>query len=152
VSLTILNRGVALAGGALHFDDRALTAARYVLEAAQIRFDLDVTDRMAVDRKIYPAPPQIQVRWLSGRKRRFAKALYLKRVPRVRIPPSPGLSEPFAAGSNKAFWASARAATHGSHCLSRRDRHSWAGRPTNSVRLNKTTWYISKLSSPIEIL
>src|ERR1700737_3683192 len=29
------------------------------------------------------------VRWLSGRKRRFAKALYLKRVPRVRIPPSP---------------------------------------------------------------
>jgi hypothetical protein len=34
-------------------------------------------------------PPQILVRWLSGRKRRFAKALYLKRVPRVRIPPSP---------------------------------------------------------------
>jgi hypothetical protein len=33
--------------------------------------------------------PQIRVRWLSGRKRRFAKALYLKRVPRVRIPPSP---------------------------------------------------------------
>src|SRR5271166_4006611 len=33
--------------------------------------------------------PQILVRWLSGRKRRFAKALYLKRVPRVRIPPSP---------------------------------------------------------------
>ena len=37
-------------------------------------------------------PPQIQVRWLSGRKRRFAKALYLKRVPRVRIPPSPVFS------------------------------------------------------------
>src|SRR5271165_5936556 len=34
-------------------------------------------------------PPQILVRWLSGRKRRFAKALYLKRVPRVRIPASP---------------------------------------------------------------
>gem|GEM_PF-7097864 len=33
--------------------------------------------------------PQILVRWLSGRKRRFAKALYLKRVPRVRIPASP---------------------------------------------------------------
>ena len=33
--------------------------------------------------------PQFLVRWLSGRKRRFAKALYLKRVPRVRIPPSP---------------------------------------------------------------
>jgi hypothetical protein len=29
------------------------------------------------------------VRWLSGRKRRFAKALYPKRVPRVRIPASP---------------------------------------------------------------
>ena len=29
------------------------------------------------------------VRWLSGRKQRFAKAPYLKRVPRVRIPPSP---------------------------------------------------------------
>jgi hypothetical protein len=72
VSLTILNRRVALAGVALHFDDRALTAARYVLEAAQIRFDLDVTDRKTVDRKIYPAPPQIQVRWLSVRKRRFA--------------------------------------------------------------------------------
>ena len=36
-------------------------------------------------------PPQILVRWLSGRKRRFAKALYLKRVPGVRIPPSPRL-------------------------------------------------------------
>jgi hypothetical protein len=35
VSFRILNRGVALAGVALHFDDRALTAARYVLEAAQ---------------------------------------------------------------------------------------------------------------------
>ena len=33
--------------------------------------------------------PQILVRWLSGRKRRFAKALYPKRVPRVRIPASP---------------------------------------------------------------
>jgi hypothetical protein len=32
VSLRILNRGVALAGVALHFDDRALTAERYVLE------------------------------------------------------------------------------------------------------------------------
>src|SRR5271166_6443279 len=41
--------------------------------------------------------PQILVRWLSGRKRRFAKALYLKRVPRVRIPASPGLSKPFLA-------------------------------------------------------
>ncbi len=29
------------------------------------------------------------VRWLSGRKQRFAKAPYSKRVPRVRIPPSP---------------------------------------------------------------
>src|ERR1700682_377515 len=29
------------------------------------------------------------VRWLSGRKQRFAKAPYPKRVPRVRIPPSP---------------------------------------------------------------
>src|SRR5207253_2970717 len=34
-------------------------------------------------------PPQFLVRWLSGRKQRFAKAPYLKRVPRVRIPPSP---------------------------------------------------------------
>src|SRR5260370_7976952 len=31
------------------------------------------------------------VRWLSGRKQRFAKAPYPKRVPRVRIPPSPSL-------------------------------------------------------------
>lgn len=31
------------------------------------------------------------VRWLSGRKQRFAKAPYSKRVPRVRIPPSPRL-------------------------------------------------------------
>jgi hypothetical protein len=31
----------------------------------------------------------ILVRWLSGRKQRFAKAPYPKRVPRVRIPPSP---------------------------------------------------------------
>jgi hypothetical protein len=38
---------------------------------------------------IYPSHRNFQVRWLSGRKRRFAKALYLKRVPRVRIPPSP---------------------------------------------------------------
>jgi hypothetical protein len=29
------------------------------------------------------------VRWLSGRKQRFAKAPYPRRVPRVRIPPSP---------------------------------------------------------------
>ena len=34
-------------------------------------------------------PPPYLVRWLSGRKRRFAKALYPKRVPRVRIPASP---------------------------------------------------------------
>src|SRR5438105_15779191 len=34
-------------------------------------------------------PPEILVRWLSGRKQRFAKAPYPKRVPRVRIPPSP---------------------------------------------------------------
>src|ERR1700682_6241731 len=33
--------------------------------------------------------PDPLVRWLSGRKQRFAKAPYLKRVPRVRIPPSP---------------------------------------------------------------
>src|SRR5207253_10509915 len=33
----------------------------------------------------------ILVRWLSGRKQRFAKAPYPKRVPRVRIPPSPYL-------------------------------------------------------------
>src|SRR5437773_10189336 len=33
----------------------------------------------------------ILVRWLSGRKQRFAKAPYPKRVPRVRIPPSPFL-------------------------------------------------------------
>src|SRR5207244_7621797 len=32
------------------------------------------------------------VRWLSGRKQRFAKAPYPKRVPRVRIPPSPPCS------------------------------------------------------------
>ena len=33
-------------------------------------------------------------RWLSGRKRRFAKPLYwLKPVPRVRIPPSPPIAE-----------------------------------------------------------
>ena len=51
MSLRILNRGVALAGVALHFDARALTAARHVLEVAQIRFDLDVTDRKAVDRE-----------------------------------------------------------------------------------------------------
>ena len=44
-------------------------------------------------------PPQIQVRWLSGRKRRFAKALYLKRVPRVRIPASPVLSDPIRTNS-----------------------------------------------------
>src|SRR5207237_4199203 len=31
----------------------------------------------------------ILVRWLSGRKQRFAKAPYPKRVPTVRIPPSP---------------------------------------------------------------
>jgi hypothetical protein len=35
VFLRILNRGVTLAGVALHFDARALTAARHVLEAAQ---------------------------------------------------------------------------------------------------------------------
>jgi hypothetical protein len=28
-------------------------------------------------------------KWLSGRKRFFAKEVNLKRVPRVRIPPSP---------------------------------------------------------------
>jgi hypothetical protein len=37
-------------------------------------------------------PPLYLVRWLSGRKRRFAKALYPKRVPRVRIPASPYLA------------------------------------------------------------
>src|SRR6266404_663040 len=36
------------------------------------------------------------VRWLSGRKQRFAKAPYPKRVPRVRIPPSPPWSLKFA--------------------------------------------------------
>jgi hypothetical protein len=41
VSLRILNRRVALPGVALHFDDRALTAARYVLEAAQRSARLD---------------------------------------------------------------------------------------------------------------
>jgi hypothetical protein len=35
VFLRILNRGVTLAGVALHFDARALTAARHVLEVAQ---------------------------------------------------------------------------------------------------------------------
>jgi hypothetical protein len=44
-------------------------------------------------------PPQIQVRWLSGRKRRFAKALYPKRVPRVRIPASPVISDPIRTDS-----------------------------------------------------
>jgi hypothetical protein len=34
----------------------------------------------------------ILVRWLSGRKQRFAKAPYPKRVSRVRIPPSPPAS------------------------------------------------------------
>jgi hypothetical protein len=34
------------------------------------------------------------VRWLRGRKQRFAKAPYPKRVPRVRIPPSPRLVIP----------------------------------------------------------
>jgi hypothetical protein len=53
VFLRILNRGVALASVALHFGDRALTAAHYVLAAAQIRFDLDVADRKAVDRKFF---------------------------------------------------------------------------------------------------
>ena len=33
------------------------------------------------------------MRWLSGRKQRFAKAPYPKRVPRVRIPPSPFTSQ-----------------------------------------------------------
>jgi hypothetical protein len=42
-----------LASVALHFGDRALTAAHYVLAAAQIRFDLDVADRKAVDRKFF---------------------------------------------------------------------------------------------------
>src|SRR5205085_9872324 len=40
----------------------------------------------------YPPTPysrNLLVRWLSGRKQRFAKAPYPKRVPRVRIPPSP---------------------------------------------------------------
>src|SRR5204862_6850067 len=35
------------------------------------------------------------VRWLSGRKQRFAKAPYSKRVPRVRIPPAPPPIFPF---------------------------------------------------------
>jgi hypothetical protein len=39
-------------------------------------------------------PTLFLVRWLSGRKRRFAKALYPKRVPRVRIPASPFYSAP----------------------------------------------------------
>src|SRR5688500_3368811 len=42
----------------------------------------------------YPPTPysrNLLVRWLSGRKQRFAKAPYPKRVPRVRIPPSPPL-------------------------------------------------------------
>jgi hypothetical protein len=33
--------------------------------------------------------PDHSVRWLSGRKHRFAKAAYSKRVSRVQIPPSP---------------------------------------------------------------
>src|SRR4051812_1992084 len=43
----------------------------------------------------YPPTPysrNLLVRWLSGRKQRFAKAPYPKRVPRVRIPPSPPFS------------------------------------------------------------
>ena len=44
-----------------------------------------------VDHKIRLQQSQwlAKVRWLSGRKQRFAKAPYSKRVPRVRIPPSP---------------------------------------------------------------
>src|SRR6266404_143153 len=40
------------------------------------------------DYSSYSRPTRL-VRWLSGRKQRFAKAPYPKRVPRVRIPPSP---------------------------------------------------------------
>src|ERR1044072_2565124 len=39
------------------------------------------------------------VRWLSGRKQRFAKAPYSKRVPRVRIPPSPPAFTPTNLGT-----------------------------------------------------
>src|SRR2546421_43167 len=45
--------------------------------------------QLAIANSTAYCPPEILVRWLSGRKQRFAKAPYLKRVPRVRIPPSP---------------------------------------------------------------
>ncbi len=38
---------------------------------------------------VQPVRPQPTDRWLSGRKHTFAKGAYLKRVPRVRIPPGP---------------------------------------------------------------
>jgi hypothetical protein len=58
------------------------------------------------------------VRWLSGRKQRFAKAPYPKRVPRVRIPPSPPCSqsrEPivFATSSASAYRRFERRSTGG---------------------------------------
>ena len=43
----------------------------------------------AIDRRRSNRENTNLVRWLSGRKQRFAKAPYPKRVPRVRIPPSP---------------------------------------------------------------
>ena len=53
-----------------------------------------VVDRGRGLRQYAPRSPGFKgtnklVRWLSGRKQRFAKAPYPKRVPRVRIPASP---------------------------------------------------------------
>ena len=42
-------------------------------------------------------------KWLSGRKRFFAKEVNLKRVPRVRIPPSPPFKSQLASGQLWAF-------------------------------------------------
>jgi hypothetical protein len=61
---------------------RRVFRTRPVSRARKVSIDVHCSGDIAF-------PPQILVRWLSGRKRRFAKALYLKRVPRVRIPPSP---------------------------------------------------------------
>src|SRR4029078_4464373 len=44
------------------------------------------------------------VRWLSGRKQRFAKAPYPKRLPRVRLPPSPLLAYATTTDGADSIW------------------------------------------------
>jgi hypothetical protein len=52
------------------WDDLNRGVRRFFLSPAKVSFDAQGFVAIAF-------PPQIQVRWLSGRKRRFAKALYL---------------------------------------------------------------------------